>query len=105
MPLLEIVASKKVNALITLEESTAKQVDQYAAMTAGSADDVLEAAIAYVFSKDKDFQKFREQNPTAKPVLPLRVRRPATNGMKAAASSEGTLKHSTSARGTASHSG
>ena len=92
MPLLEIVASKKVNALITLEESTAKQIDQYAAMTAGSADDVLEAAIAYVFSKDKDFQKFRDQNPAAKPVLPLRVRRPSTNATKASASSESSLK-------------
>ena len=98
MPLLEIVASKKVNALITLEESTAKQIDQYAAMTAGSADDVLEAAIAYVFSKDKDFQKFRDQNPTAKPVLPLRVRRPSTNGTKTAASSDSIPKSTASAR-------
>ena len=98
MPLLEIVASKKINALITLEESTAKQIDQYAAMTAGSADDVLEAAIAYVFSKDKDFQKFRDQNPTAKPVLPLRVRRPSTNGTKAAATPEASLKSAASAR-------
>ncbi len=98
MPLLEIVASKKVNALITLEESTAKQIDQYAAMTAGSADDVLEAAIAYVFSKDKDFQKFRDQNPTAKPVLPLRVRRPSTNGTKAAATPEASPKSTASAR-------
>lgn len=55
MPLLRIVASKKITAIVTIEDATAKQIDQYAAMTKGSADDVIQAALDYVFSTDKDF--------------------------------------------------
>ena len=80
MPLLEIVASKKVTAVVTLEDSTAKQIDQYAAFTKGSADDVVNAALEYIFSKDKDFQKYREENAAAKPTIGLRMKRAATNG-------------------------
>jgi hypothetical protein len=36
------------------------QVDQYAAFIHASADDVVEQALAYVFSKDRDFQEFLE---------------------------------------------
>jgi hypothetical protein len=82
MPLLEITASKKVTAIVALEDSTAKQVDQYAAFTKGSADDVVNAALAYIFSKDKDFQKYRDENGTAKPSIPLRVKRPTSIGSK-----------------------
>jgi hypothetical protein len=82
MPMLEIIASKKVTAIITLEDATAKQVDQYAAMTKGSADDVIEAALSYIFSKDRDFVKYREENAAAKPVIPLRMKRPSSNGTK-----------------------
>lgn len=78
MPMLEIVASKKVTAIVTIEDATAKQVDQYAAMTKGSADDVIEAALSYIFSKDKEFTKFREENASAKPSIPLRLKRPAS---------------------------
>lgn len=83
MPLLEIVASKKVTAVVTLEDSTAKQIDQYAAFTKGSADDVINAALEYIFSKDKDFQKYREENASAKPTIGLRMKRSATTGTKA----------------------
>lgn len=78
MPLLEITASKKITALVTLEDSTAKQIDQYAAFTKGSADDVVNAALEYIFSKDKDFQKFREESATAKPAAALRIKRAAS---------------------------
>ena len=84
MPLLEITASKKVTAIVTLEDATAKQIDQYAAFTKGSADDVVNAALEYVFSKDRDFLKYREENATAKPIIPLRIKRPASNGVKPA---------------------
>ena len=77
MPLLKIVASKKITAIVTIEDATAKQVDQYAAMTKGSADDVVQAALDYVFSTDKEFAKFRDDNASAKPTIPLRLKKPA----------------------------
>jgi hypothetical protein len=82
MPLLELTASKKVTAIVTLEDATAKQIDQYAAMTKGSADDVVNAALEYVFSKDKDFARYRDENATAKPVIPLRIKRSAATNLK-----------------------
>jgi hypothetical protein len=82
MPLLDITASKKITAIVTLEDSTAKQIDQYAAFTKGSADDVVNAALEYIFSKDKDFQKYRDDNGTVKPSIPLRMKRPTSTGTK-----------------------
>ena len=82
MPTLKIVASKKITAIITIEDATAKQIDQYAAMTKGSADDVVQAALDYVFSGDKDFTKFREDNASAKPTFPLRLKKPASTVTK-----------------------
>ena len=58
MPLLEVVQTRQVSASIRLTDSTAMQVDQYAAFIHASADDVVEQALAYVFSKDRDFQEF-----------------------------------------------
>lgn len=84
MPLLEITASKKVTAIVTLEDATAKQIDQYAAFTKGSADDVVEAALSYVFDKDKAFQKFRDESTGAKPTIALRMKRPVVAATKAA---------------------
>ena len=76
MPLLEIAESKKITAVISLEEATAKQVDLYAAFTKGSPDDVVQAALSYIFTKDKDFQRFCEENVAAKPKTALRLKRP-----------------------------
>jgi hypothetical protein len=58
MPLLEITTSRKVTATVSLEEPTANLVNQYAAFTRVAADDVVNKALEYVFTKDKDFQKF-----------------------------------------------
>src|SRR4030081_10432 len=58
MPLLEINLSHYVSASVRLDESTAEQVDQYAAFVHASADDVVDKALNYVFSKDRDFQDF-----------------------------------------------
>ena len=82
MPLLEIAESKKITAIVTIEETTAKQIDQYAAFTKGSPDDVVQAALTYIFTKDKDFQKFCDENATAKPKTALRLKRPASTGAK-----------------------
>lgn len=97
MPLLEINASKKVTAIVTLEDSTAKQVDQYAAFTKGSADDVVNATLDYIFGKDKDFQKYREENGTAKPSSALRLKRP-TASAKPPRQPNGTAPHASAAR-------
>ena len=82
MPLLKIIASKKITAIVTIEDATAKQVDQYAAMTKGSADDVVQAALDYVFSTDKEFSKFRDENASAKPTFPLRLKKPGSTNAK-----------------------
>ncbi len=58
MPLLEINQTHYIGASVRLVEATAEQVDQYAAFAHASADDVLDKALNYVFSKDRDFQDF-----------------------------------------------
>ena len=79
MPLLEVTQTRHVSASIRLTDSTATQVDQYAAFIRASADDVVEHALAYVFSKDRDFQDFLK-TPDAQKVTPtLRIRKPTTN--------------------------
>jgi len=80
MPLLEINQSRHICASIRLDETTAAQVDQYAAFIHASADDVVDKALDYVFSKDRDFQDFLK-TPHAEQVAPtLRVRKGTANG-------------------------
>jgi len=75
MPLLEVTQTRHISASIRLTDSTASQVDQYAAFIHASADDVVEQALAYVFSKDRDFQEFLK-SPEAQRITPtLRIRR------------------------------
>jgi hypothetical protein len=75
MPLLEINLSRYISASIRLDETTAEQVDQYAAFVHASADDVVDKALNYVFSKDRDFQDFLK-TPQAKQVAStLRIRK------------------------------
>src|SRR6266850_8206407 len=75
MPLLEINQSHHICASVRLDETTAAQVDQYAAFIHASADDVVDKALNYVFSKDRDFQEFLK-TPQAKQVAStLRIRR------------------------------
>jgi hypothetical protein len=80
MPLIEVNQIRHVSASIRLDEVTAAQVDQYAAFIHASADDVIDQALNYVFSKDRDFQDFLK-TPQAKQVSStLRVRKAPTNG-------------------------
>ena len=80
MPLLEINQIRHICASVRLDEATAAQVDQYAAFIQASADDVVDKALNYVFSKDRDFQEFLK-TPQAKQVAStLRVRKGVTNG-------------------------
>ena len=75
MPLLEITTSRKVTATVSLEEPNANLVNQYAAFTRVAADDVVNKALEYVFTKDKDFQKFIGAPNDSKPIHPLRIKR------------------------------
>ena len=79
MPLLEITYTRQLSASVRLDEATATQVDQYAAFVKATADDVVDKALNYVFSKDREFQDFLK-TPQAKQVrCTLRVRRPSSN--------------------------
>ncbi len=75
MPLLEVVQTRYISASVRLTDATALQLDQYAAFIRASADEVMEQALTYVFSKDRDFQEFLK-SPEAQRITPtLRVRR------------------------------
>jgi predicted transcriptional regulator len=79
MPLLEVVQTRQISASIRLTDTTATHVDQYAAFIRASADDVVEQALAYVFSKDRDFQDFLKTPEARQVASTLRIRKaPAT---------------------------
>jgi len=86
MPLLEVVQTRQISASIRLTDSTATQVDQYAAFIRACADDVVEQALAYVFSKDRDFQDFLKTPEARKVTSTLRIRKvPAAEAPEPAA--------------------
>jgi len=74
MPLLEIIQTHRITAMIRLDETTASQIDQYAAFLHATADEVVDKALAYVFAKDRDFQDFLRTPESAHVPPSLRVR-------------------------------
>ena len=78
MPLIEVNQSRYVSATIRLDSATATLIDQYAAFVHGSADDVVDKALNYVFAKDREFQEYLKSPQAAKVVPSLRVRRAGT---------------------------
>ena len=80
MPLLEISQIPHISASVRLDESTAAQVDQYAAFIHTSADDVVHKALNCVFSKDRDFQDFPNTPQDKQVASTLRVRKGPSNG-------------------------
>ena len=101
MPLLEINQTRYISASVRLDESTAEQVDQYAAFVHASANDVVDKALNYVFSKDRDFQDFLK-TPQAKQVAStLRVRKGQSKEAKDAPE-QPTKKQAAGAESTAS---
>jgi len=81
MPLLEINKTRYISASVRLDEFTAEQVDQYAAFVHASADDVVDKALNYVFSKDRDFQDFLKTPQAKQAASALRIRRgPSRHG-------------------------
>jgi hypothetical protein len=91
MPLLEVVQTRQISASIRLSDTTATQVDQYAAFIRACADEVVEQALTYVFTKDRDFQDFLK-TPEAKQVTTtLRIRKaPATEAVESPAKKSAT---------------
>ena len=81
MPLLEISQSRYLTATIRLEETTAAQIDQYAAFLHASADDVVDKALSYVFSKDREFQEYLKLANATRIPSSLRIRRSPQNGV------------------------
>ena len=80
MPLLEINQVRHICASVRLDEETAAQVDQYAAFIRASADDVVDKALNYVFSKDRDFQEFLKTPQSKQVASTLRIRKAGSNG-------------------------
>jgi hypothetical protein len=78
MPLIEVTQSRYVSATIRLESATANLIDQYAAFVHGSADDVVDKALNYVFAKDREFQEYLKSSQAKKVAPSLRVRRAGT---------------------------
>ena len=75
MPLLEINQARQITASVRLDESTAAQIDQYAAFLRTSADEVVDKALAYVFARDRDFQEYLRSHGTTRAAKSLRIRR------------------------------
>src|SRR5580693_806781 len=101
MPLLEFTQTRHLSASIRLTDTTASQVDQYAAFIHASADDVVDKALNYVFSKDRDFQEFLK-TPQAKQVAStLRIRKGPSKDAKDEAE-QPAPKHSSGVESTAS---
>ena len=79
MALLEITQTRQISASVRLDGATATQVDQYAAFIHASADDVVDKALNYVFSKDRDFQDFLKTPQSNKVISTLRIRKAPVN--------------------------
>ena len=75
MPLLEVVQTRQISASIRLSDTIATQVDQYAAFIRACADDVVEQALSYVFTKDRDFQEFLKTPEARQVAATLRIRK------------------------------
>ena len=73
MALLTVKASKKVDATLRLEESTAKLIDRYAAFLKVPADEVVDKGMEYIFTKDKEFQQHLEKEPDIQVPASLRI--------------------------------
>jgi len=62
---------------VSKKQSLATLVDKYAAFIHATADDVVNKALHYVFSKDRDFQNYLKSSDARRTTPTLRVRRSA----------------------------
>ena len=58
MPLLEVIQTRQVSAVSGLTNPPQLRSISTPLSSHASADDVIEQALTYVFSKDRDFQEF-----------------------------------------------
>lgn len=75
MPMLTLKASKKIETTVRLEESTAKLVDRYAHFAKVTADEVVDKALEYIFTKDRDFQQHLKNHGATEVPASLRVKK------------------------------
>jgi len=78
--LLEINQIRHTCASVRIDEPTAARMDQCSASIEASADDVVDKALNYVFSKDRDFQEFLKTPQAMQVASTLRVRKAVTSG-------------------------
>lgn len=76
MALLDITSKKTKIAVIKLEESTVRQVDEYAAFIHAAADDVVNEALKHIFKTDREFQKYRSEISETSVPASLRLKKP-----------------------------
>lgn len=67
--LLTVKTSSKVNVQVPIEETTRQKINGYAAFCNGTPEAVIESALEYVFSRDKEFSAFMDKNPAVKELL------------------------------------
>ena len=92
MALFTVKTSRKVETSMRLEESTAKMLDRYAHFHKGSADDVVNESLEYIFRHDKDFQHYLTANSSEEVAASVRVKKTlsASKALKSAARSNGS---------------
>lgn len=88
MPLLEINQTRYISASVRLHESTAEQVDPYAAFVPASVADVVGKALNDVFLKDHDFQDSLKTPQAKQGASTLCVRKGPSNGASRGARKE-----------------
>ena len=75
MPLFTVKTSNKIDTSMRLEESTAKMLDRYAHFHKGSADEVVNESLEYIFKHDREFQQYLTAHPTEEVAASVRVKK------------------------------
>lgn len=75
MALFTVKTSKKIETSMRLEESTAAMLDRYAHYHKGSAEDVVNESLEYIFKHDREFQQYLTANPAEEIEASLRVKK------------------------------
>lgn len=88
MALLEVNTVRQVTATVTIGETTAELTDKYAAFIHAPADDVVDKALNFVFSKDREFQEFLKSSAAQNAPGSLRVRKGPQNNKSESKSNE-----------------
>jgi hypothetical protein len=84
MALLEVQNNNRVTLKLTLPCTTAERLNAYASFTKGTPSDVTDAALRYIFDKDKEFADYLATNPDLPEQL-LVVKRQTRNKKHTAA--------------------